>query len=719
MKIRVAISDQFLKAYSSLQLNTQQKVRNFIDRFKIDPMASGINYETIQAAADPNMRSVRIGDDYRAIVLKPKTGNVYALLWVDHHDEAYAWAEKKRAVIHPETGSLQILTTEETVAADLPTQATVVKGLFSSYKERELLRLGVPEVLLPVVRNLKDIKELDQAAKYLPEEASEALYALAAGYSLEEFHAERENVLAQNTQATAVDTDDFATALENPDTLRRFVLIDNDQELESLLNAPLEKWRVFLHPSQRKIVTLDLKGSIRVLGGAGTGKTVVAIHRAKWLAERLTSSNDRILFTTFTKNLALDIQSNLRKICSPEQMKRIEVVHLDRWVQQFLNKQGYSFRLTYQGPDAKRKVRQCWERALTSRPDDMDLSESFYRDEWTQVIAAQGLTTAAEYFKASRVGRGTALNRAQRNRIWQVFQELRLQLKEQGLREVDDAYRDARDLLLQKPNILPYRHVLVDETQDMGEQALKLLRQIVPLGPNDLFFVGDAHQRIYRHKVVLRNCGISIQGRNHSHRLKINYRTTDEIRKWAVSLLENCSIDDLDDGRDSAQGYQSLMHGELPRVRLFKTFGQEADFLAETVESLKQTFPLKHICICARTRDQVETYAQELDQRGIPIHIVQPNQEDSDGESGLRLATMHRVKGLEFDVMLVAGAVEGKLPLQEALSDLGDETEREYAEIRERSLLYVAATRAKQQLYITAYGHPSAFLAEHKLSDDA
>ena len=270
----------------------------------------------------------------------------------------------------------------------------------------------------------------------------------------------------------------------------------------------------------------EWNGPVRVLGGAGTSKTVVAMHRARWLAQHVfKKENDRVLFTTFTRNLAADIRKNLTNICKPEVMRRIEVVNLDKWASDFLRKGGYDYKIDYgrlSGP--------LWKRALDTAPSDLSFETSFYREEWDRVIQPQAVTSLDAYFKAVRVGRGTRLSRKARKAIWPVFEEYRILLNEHGLREADDALRDARLLLKNKNKVFPYQSIVVDEAQDMGAQAFKLIRQMLP-GPgdgrkNDLFIVGDAHQRIYRHKVILGRCGINIIGRG--RKLRINYRTTDE-----------------------------------------------------------------------------------------------------------------------------------------------------------------------------------------------
>ena len=283
-KIKVALASDFLTSFSNIPRNYQAKVLNFINKFRSDPMLPGLNYEKIKGAKDPKMRSVRIDQSYRGIVLKPETGNVYMLLWVDKHDEAYNWAKNKVYKIHPETGSIQVIEIEET-AVEPEREAEVTpsleKGLFDHIHDRNLLKLGVPEIQIPLIRDLKTEDELDQAADQLPQEAYEALFFLAAGDSLEDVLREMERVDSLET----VDIEDYDVALDSPDSRRRFFVVEDDLELAAILNAPLEKWRVFLHPTQRKLVERDWNGPVRVLGGAGTGKTVVAIHRARWLAQ--------------------------------------------------------------------------------------------------------------------------------------------------------------------------------------------------------------------------------------------------------------------------------------------------------------------------------------------------------------------------------------------------------------------------------------------------
>ncbi|MEJ5365396.1 MAG: UvrD-helicase domain-containing protein [Desulfosoma sp.] len=432
-------------------------------------------------------------------------------------------------------------------------------GLFAEFPDRILLRLGVPRVQFPLVRAVRSQDDLDQVAPKLPQEAAEALYMLASGYSVDETLRELDRAVEA---APAVDPEDFEKALDHPDSRRRFFVVEDDLELAAILEAPLEKWRVFLHPTQRSLVERDWNGPVRVLGGAGTGKTVAALHRAKYLAVRVfTGADDRVLFTPFTRNLAADIRENLAKICPPEAMARIEVVNLDKWVSDFLRKNNYRFEIDY-----GKRTGELWEKALVLAPSQLPLDERFYREERERVIQLQNITILQDYLKAPRLGRGVRLSRPQRAAVWPVFEEYRIQLQEHGLKEPEDALRDARLLLESKGDVLPYRAVVVDEAQDMSPEAFRLIRCIAGPGhKNDLFVVGDAHQRIYRHKVVLGRCGIDVRGRG--RRLRISYRTTEETRRWAVNLLRAVAVDDLDGGTDDRKGYRSLLHGAAPQVQ--------------------------------------------------------------------------------------------------------------------------------------------------------
>ena len=702
--IKVSIGLDFLTAFSKIPKRQQKQVREFIEKFRNDPTSSGINYEKIHDVKDENVRTVRIGLSYRAVVIHPPQGNVYLLVWVDHHDEAILWAKNKKFDINKYTGAIQVVDYEAIDKFEKQESANEEqeKTLFAKVKEEQLLMCGVPEVVLPTIKKIKSEEELDSLSSYLPQEAAEALYMFACGYT----YADVVSELALGEKKDPVDEDNFTAALANENSKRRFYIVEDAKELAEILTAPLEQWRVFLHPSQRRLVERSTRGSTKVLGGAGTGKTVVAMHRARHLAENIfTKKEDKILFTTFSRNLAADIKEHLLKICSYDTIGRIEVINIDAWVSDFLKKHGFTYEIIFGAEEYK-----YWQDAINLAPEDVDFDDTFFIDEWRQVIQLNGISNQMDYMTVSRVGRGRRISRQIRKKIWPVFEEYRNLLNENGKKEFVDLVREARMLLENKGDILPYKAIVVDEGQDMNAEVYRLLRQIVPTGPNDIFIVGDGHQSIFQQKVILGQCGINVRGHS-SKKLKLNYRTTEEIRKWAVELLEGKTIEDLDGGEDNQKGYRSLMHGEKPIIKEFSSYDDEFACILKYIDNLiEEKVAPEGICIVTRTHDLMEKYKISMEEAGHRYYQISRNKSDCSAQKGIRLATMHRVKGLEFDYMIVASANKDTMPLIYPVAELDNPTVKEEAEMRERSLFYVATTRAKREVLITSYNGKSRYL---------
>ena len=700
MTIQLALSAEVFDTIGNLPKAQAKKVRSFLKQFKNHPKSAGSNFERIHGAADPRYRSVRIDIKYRAIILQPKSGNLLIVVWIDVHDDAYEWARRRHVQINPETGSIQVFAATTVNTPQPRTTLDDPKLLFHHIRDRQLKRLGIPHQLIPLVRSFKDATDLKNNREAFPTDAYDALDLLAEGFSYEEVYRD----IDRPESNVEVDTDDFQSALERASSRRQFVLVDDDLELQKMLNAPLAKWRVFLHPSQRRIVEIHARGPVRVLGGAGTGKTVVAMHRAKRLATNVfTDPSDRILFTTFTRNLAADIKANLKSICDADAFKRIEVVNFDKWVRLQLQTMDYRYWIAF-----SRDRDEAWRDVLDEQPD-LPYQESFYRDEFNGVILANGIDNERDYLRVSRVGRGRGLNRRKRKEIWPIFSEYRSRLLSRNRREPEDMYRDLRTLLTQSNAPLPYKAVIVDEAQDMNAEAMRLIRSIIPHeADNDLFIVGDAHQRIYGRPVVLSRCGINIVGRG--RRLRLNYRTPEEVRSWAVKLLKNHLFDDLDGATDTIRGFRSLLFGEDPKVFHFASFSDEVDAIIHHIEDLSGPEERHRVCLVVRIKMLLMMYENELQARGIAVHRISEDKSDDPLIPGVRIGTLHRVKGLEFDHMIVAAARNGILPLKKALASSEDLTEKAYAEKKERSLLYVAATRAKKSLLVTSWGKPSPFL---------
>lgn len=703
LKPKVALSNDFLLQLAKLPARVHTKVMKWAIQFQADPKSPGINYENINGARDPNLKSVRLDSDWRGIVFKPSAGDVYVLLYVGHHDEAYRWAEGRKLTINPVTGAMQMLTFEsvsgqapdETAGADAAAAEDAVQApaaaaapaLFAALEDQELMSLGVPQELLDLVRSIASEDELDARQAQLPLEAYEGLFLVAAGDTVGQVLNARETRVDK-----VIDTQDFATALATPESQSRFVVVGDDESMAAILNAPLAQWRVFLHPTQKKLAVGDRSGPVRVLGGAGTGKTVLAMHRAKWLAENRTEGNQKVFFTTFTRNLAADIEQNLRTLCSAETFAKLEVRNLDAWVNGFMRSRKLEHRIVY---DRKQDAaRQAWQTALAVKDASLDLPDNFYESELEQVVLAQGITTLDQYRTVRRTGRGVILSRAKRDAVWPVFEEYRGQLASRKLKEVDDAYREVADVLSAEAAAAKplYSAIVADETQDLGPQALRLLRALVPAGPNDLFFVGDGHQRIYsRNRAAMSRCGIDIRGRG--RKLYLNYRTTEEIRRQAVALLEGCEIDDLDEGHDETRRYRSLSHGPVPTVLAVEGIEaaarQATEFIQRWNEAQGEGVPLS-FCVIVPSEKSREAMAGLLQAAGLRCVAITAQSNHADARNVVHLATMHRAKGLEFDCVVVVAPA----------SYLGAPEETE----TQRKLLYVALTRAKRGAMLLKWG---------------
>lgn len=695
MPATIAISSDFFAAFAALPKHTQNKVADFLNKFKNNPQGPGINYEKINDAADKKICSVRIDDTYRGIVVRQEGTGVYLLLWVDHHDEAYAWARSKKCTVNQTTGNIQVFDVQQG-AASFESELTA-SGLFSKYSSCDLIRIGVPEEQISFVKSLKHLSDFYDSKAMLPVDAYENLEWLANDIPMDEL------IVMVTESGNEVSPENLEEGLNAAGTRRTFVVVDGETELNEMLSAPLERWRVFLHPTQKKIVESTFSGPARILGGAGTGKTVVAMHRAKFLASKM-ESGSKILFTTFTANLADDIKVNLKSICSPKEFRHIEIINLDAWVSQYLRSNGYGATIVYDD-----LLSQIWAEAILRADDQTGLTAVFYADEWSKVVASQEAFTKELYLKAPRIGRGTRLDRVKRIQVWNVFEEYLILLRTRQIRDIDTAFYECRKIAESKLPEATYKSIIVDEGQDLSPNAYKALRVLAgEEHQNDMFIVGDTHQRIYKNKATLSKYGINIRGR--SSYLRINYRTTEEIRKYAFALLKGIPFDDLDEVYDDGKVCQSLTHGDMPAIQNFKDITSECAYIVSEIKALLESgVDAKSICVVARTHKLLNDYLAQLTQAGIRVYEINRNKLDDRNYDGIRVATMHRVKGLEFAYMFVAAVNKRVIPLASAVdhTDAPAETESMTAE---KCLLYVALTRAQKRTYITSYGTPSELL---------
>lgn len=714
MNKRVSYDIGCMKSLRKLPDRVALKFMDMMTRYMSDPSANGLNLETVEGAKDSSIKSLRVDQGYRAIAFE--VGRDIMFVHVNEHDKAYRWAAGRRVKLDPETNRVRVIEEVEVVPELVATPAVAAPRLFEGVPNARLRALGVPEEELAAVYLVPTIDDLEAAEDRFDPLTYQILYAVAAGYEDEEIRSltgiggETEaEVQVPATELT------FGQMIETEQSRQTIFIPDSEAELRRVFEEGLEGWRIFLHPEQRKIAYRDYNGPALVRGGAGTGKTVVAMHRAKHLADQIEKSPDRagqrVLLTTFTTSLAHDIEANLRTLCPAHldaRPPRIEVINLDRWVSQFLKRKSFAREVAFFG-EARDRLDQVWREVLDDHELPEGLSEAFVRAEWSQIIQSKGLVDQKAYLKASRAGRGTPLDRKKRAALWDIFADYRARLISERLAEPDDAYREATEILSAEAPNLPYTAVIVDEAQDMGEQAFRLIRAIVPENlsedKNSLFIVGDAHQRIYGRRAAMSACGINVRGR--SKRLRLNYRTTQEIRAWAVSILEGVKVDDLDEGTDSLRGYISLMRGVAPELVGCRSEAEELDGLVAWVRSLPtDQIRLAEIGVLCARRVDTDRVQGALRAAGIETVILQSGADDR-SIPGVRITTMHRAKGLEFFAVAIPFLSDGSFPSQGALKSAVDAADRDDIIAQHRSLLHVAVTRAKKALRVSWSGRPT------------
>ncbi|RKS79693.1 UvrD-like helicase family protein [Actinomadura pelletieri DSM 43383] len=715
---RLRLLDRAEKEILKLPRSVKGAIYDFQHKFRNDPGNKGLRFKQLK---NSQLYSARVNDDYRALLLHAG-GAEYILVAVKPRGEVYDHLDRYRYQINPVTGGIEFLdliVAEEAVGGDAQPSPTVeTVPLFAAYTPEQLLELGVAEPLLPLIAKLTTEDELLALVSYAPQLTAEVLLALHDGASPE---AVLEQVTAPVAAEEHVDTEDYAAALVRPAT----AVSTPDADLREVLEqGDFGRWKVYLHPTQTKLVERDYTGPARVSGGPGTGKTIVALHRVKYLVDRLPPGGGKsVLLTTFNKNLAADLEQRLIALAGEEVTARVHITNVDKLAGEVVAEADRG-RMRRRLDDDK--ARKEWDDLLAEENETRWDAEFLY-EEWSQVILGQGLRTQAEYFRARRAGRGRPLNRADRKRIWNLTERYVMRLEHKGLstlRQVTEraaqieaarardreAYRarQADTPQLQDESgmrLRPrYRHIVVDEAQDLSAAHWRMLRAMVDPGPNDMFITGDTHQRIYGNHVSLGNLGIAIRGR--SSRLTLSYRTTHEILGTAVRLLGEDQWDDLDDGSDDLTGYRSLLRGAHPELRGFPTWEAELDGIVQQVTA----WDADTVAVCVPERRMVADVEARLAAKNIVACAI-----TADGprhvEASVHIGTMHRFKGLEYQNMIIAGVAEGLVPAARITRFATEDPLRFRRDLRTaRSLLFVALTRARDNALITWHGTKSRFL---------
>ncbi|MFY1632467.1 UvrD-helicase domain-containing protein [Solwaraspora sp. WMMB335] len=688
-------------------------VYEFMHKFRDNPDNPGLHLKPLNG--DSRLMSARISRELRALLLHIENRE-YLLVAVKHRGEVYDNLDRYAYRINRVTGGIEVVDLtpvgDSIVGRVLPPEPEpepASKALFDAYTDKQLVSLGVAEPLLPQIRVLATETDLLGLIDRAPQLTVDVLLALFDGRPIDEV---REYITEPVRVRESVDPEDFTAALQRPATQ----VSSDDEALQAMLDLPFERWQVFLHPAQRELAEKNFRGPARVGGGPGTGKTIVALHRVAHLVRRLPAGKDKpVLLTTFNRNLAADLRTRLLALGGEKLVERVDIVNIDRLAGRVVAEanSGGGRRIV----DDSRVLR-LWEEYL-AETGTTDWDAEFLAAEWNQVILGQVLDSRTDYFRARRPNRGRSLSRAERDRIWQITERFVSWLDGQGLwtwRQV--AQRAAR---LEMDRVAAansasessggfhrprYQHVVVDEAQDLSAAHWKLLRAMVAPGPNDMFLAGDTHQRIYDNHVTLGSLGINIRGR--SRRLTLSYRTTRQILADALEIMTGEVYDDLDGGEENLTGYRSVLHGPRPVLRGAATWAQERDLIAEQLRDWGRPDD-GSVAVCVPTKEMAAEVMARLAADGVSVGEIGPD--GPKRADGVHVGTMHRFKGLEYQRMIIAAVSDGLVPRQRINRYRATDPKRYQRERqRDRSLLFVAATRARDVLVLCWHGTPSPFL---------
>jgi len=681
------IADTFTDSLARLTGEEQKAVKTTAFDLQINPAHPGMRFHKLDRARDKNFWSLRVGSDIRLIV--HKTAGSMLLCYVDHHDRAYQWAERRKLEIHPKTGAAQLVEIRETVEevrvpAYVPGEEPAPAGtpLFAGVAEDVLLGYGVPVEWLDDVRKA-DEDGLLSLADHLPSEAAEALLELATG------------VHPQMPVLPAAGVDPF----EHPDAQRRFRIMTDRDELARALEYPWDKWTVFLHPAQRRVVEKDYNGPVRVSGTAGTGKTIVALHRAVHLARN--HPDARVLLTTFSEMLANALHTRLRRLIGnePRLAERLEVHAIDA-----VGKRLYEAQWGPANIAPRDHVQQLIEEAK-SRVEDAEFSARFLMSEWEDVVDAWQLESWEAYRDVKRLGRKTRLPESRRAVLWAVFEEVKASLREQGLMTRAGMFSRLAETIRERRHP-PFEFAVVDEAQDIRVAQLRFLAALGGDRPNSLFFAGDLGQRIFQSPFSWKSLGVDIRGR--SRTLRINYRTSHQIRMQADRLL-GPEVADVDGNAEDRRGTVSVFNGPSPDILVLESVEAEVEAVGAwlTARNGEGVEP-REIAVFVRSPGQLERARAAARESGLPSDVLDERMETNPGS--MSISTMHLAKGLEFRAVAVMACDDEVAPLQERIESVADDADLEEVYNTERHLLYVACTRARDHLLVTGIEPASEFL---------
>jgi len=689
------IADTFTDSLAKLTGDEQKAVKTTAFDLQLNPANPGMSLHKLDKARDKHFWSVRVSSDIRLIV--HKTASSLLLCYVDHHDPAYEWANRRKLETHPKTGAAQWVEIRERVEEvrvpyhagaeiSVPVAPTsrAKPALFSGRSDDELLGYGVPAEWLADVRQADEDSLLD-LADHLPAEAAEALLELATGGK-------------PQVSPPLAGADPYS----HPDAQRRFRVMNDVAELGRALEFPWEKWTIFLHPAQRQWVERDYSGPARVSGSAGTGKTIVALHRAVFLAR--SQPDSRVLLATFSDTLANALRTKLRRLISnePRLGERLEV-HAMNAIGERLYEQQFG--------RPQIASREAIKQFMAEASAGQKFSMNFLLTEWEDLVDAWQLDRWESYRDVKRLGRKTRLPEQQRAALWSIFDAVRARLKAEGLITYSGLFSKLAAHLAEREHP-PFECVVVDEAQDVSVAQLRFLAAMGATAgvdrPNSLFFAGDLGQRIFQQPFSWKSLGVDIRGR--SRTLHINYRTSHQIRMQADRLL-GPEVSDVDGNKEERRGTVSVFNGPPPVVRAFDSEAAEIDAVgAWLAEHSSEGVAPHEIGVFVRSDAELDRARAAVAKAGLPFKVLDEHVETVTGQ--VSICTMHLAKGLEFRAVAVMACDDEVIPLQSRIETAADDADLEEVYNTERHLLYVACTRARDHLLVTSVEPASEFLED-------
>lgn len=700
MSTNFRIADTFLGSLARLTNDEQKAVKQTAFELQIDPSSPGMSFHKLDRATDKNFWSVRVNSDLRIIVHRSEESLL--LCYVDHHDKAYSWAERRKLTTHPKTGAAQLVEIRETVkeivvpvyvparaSEKTKSPALAASPLFATRSDEELLSYGVPMEWLADVRGATE-ESLFVVADRLPREAAEALLELAVGGT--------PRVTQMGRALTS------ANAFDHPDSQRRFRVMTNREELERALDFPWDQWTVFLHPEQRQIVERDYSGPARVAGSAGTGKTIVALHRAVHLARK--HEDARVLLATFSETLAEALRAKLRRLVrsEPRIAERLEVLAIDA-----IGTRLHDAQFRTEGGTAKLVMRQdlvALIEAASATVSGHKFTLRFLLTEWNDMVDAWQLTSWEAYRDVARLGRKTRLSEEQRKLLWSIFEKVWAGLAQRSLLTQAGVFARITTALAEGPS--PFDFAIVDEAQDLSVAHIRFLAALGRHRSDALFFAGDVGQRIFQQPFSWKSLGVDVRGR--ARTLRVNYRTSHQIRMHSDKLLD-AELHDADGNIERHEGTISAFNGPAPEVRLLASEAEECRAVAAWLqERVAQGRYPQELAVFVRSERELARAKAAVTDAGLPFLVLDEHLEDA-GEC-VSVSTMHLAKGLEFRAVAVIACDAEVIPSQERVEALGDVADLTDVLATERQLLYVACTRARDDLLVTGVAPGSEFLAD-------